>query len=228
MVNELKQCIDKCRKDELKTICRSQNINNIEITIKEDRLTILQYIIKKCNSSFLIYALNYCHLNINLVDNYGRTALWYAIMLGKYKKANILIDFGANSTIEDGFTSFHWIVSIGKISLLRSILKNKNFSINKRDHDSLNSLDRTALHWAAQENRVKIAKMLLKNNIAVNLVDSEGRTALHIAASEGNYNFVKLLLKYHADINIIDKFGITSKEYAQLYNHKEITNLLDK
>lgn len=51
---------------------------------------------------------------------------------------------------------------------------------------------------------------------------------VYIAASEGNYNFVKLLLKYHADINIIDKFGITSKEYAQLYNHKEITNLLDK
>lgn len=228
MVYELKQCIDKCRMDELKTICRSQNINNIEITIREDRLTVLQYVIKKCNSNFLSHVLSSCDIDVNQVDSYGRTALWYAIMLRKYKKAKILIDFGANSTIEDGFTSFHWLVSIGKISLIRSVLKNKNFSINKRDYDSLNSLDRTALHWAAQENQVKIAEMLLKNNIAVNLAESDGRTALHIAASQGNYNFVKLLLKYHADINIIDKFGTTPKEYARLYHHEEITNLLNK
>lgn len=57
------------------------------------------------------------------------------------------------------------------------------------------------MHYAAQENQVEIAQLLIQHGANVNELDDEGQTPLFIAAEEGNDSFAELLLQHGADVD---------------------------
>ena len=77
----------------------------------------------------------------------------------------------------------------GKVAKMRAAL-NKGENVNVR-----NSMNKTVLMYAAQENKISILKLLLEQpSIEVNLGDDGGFTALHKATISGSTDSVKLLL----------------------------------
>ena len=72
----------------------------------------------------------------------------------------------------------------------------------------------TALHYAATENQLEIAEMLLKKNASPNIQDTAGWTPFHSAASSRNYKVCKVLLKYDGDPSI--KNNSNSSAFAYL------------
>ena len=64
---------------------------------------------------------------------------------------------------------------------------------------------RTALHIAAREGHVKLAKLLIEHGACVNDVYSGNRTPLHEAAFEGDAHMTKLFLQFGASVNVRDE-----------------------
>jgi len=87
----------------------------------------------------------------------------------------------------------------------------------------------TALHEAAQFNRLDEVKLLLEKGAAINAANNVGITPLHLAALAGHTDMVALLLAHKADVKAKDVFGLTPLHCAAQYGHaKTISLLLDK
>jgi len=157
-------------------------------------------------------------------DKSGRTALHWATFDGATKVVQFLIESGADLEIRDkgGRTALHFDHGGGNLECVKllveakpSLLKAKNDDnesvllcaskhseldvvkyfvekgLNPRDRDKKG---RNALHWAAQRQRVEIAKYLLEiSRDLIDEVDNEGNSALHIAAGRGDLEMVKFL-----------------------------------
>ena len=67
-----------------------------------------------------------------------------------------------------------------------------------------------ALHYAAQDGHVDVAKVLIRNGADVNAKDSDGETALHMAAEDGHVDVVKVLIQNGADVNAVNENKSTS------------------
>ncbi|MDD5676992.1 MAG: ankyrin repeat domain-containing protein [Kiritimatiellae bacterium] len=87
----------------------------------------------------------------------------------------------------------------------------------------------TALHVAAQFNRLDEVKLLLEKGADINAANNIGITPLHLAALAGHNDMVALLLAHKADVKTKDVFGLTSLHCAAQYGHaKTMYLLLDK
>ena len=158
-------------------------------------------------------------LKINLDELKGRnnvSLVWQLYSDQNDRLVKLLLEHGASSTVDEGFTLLHWIASVGDAEKLKIILLNGNANLDVKDLIN-EEADRTPLHWAAQENQIEIAELLLKNGANIGAKDIDGKTPLHIATSEGNNEFVNLLLKYGANESTKDNFGLTPYEYLKLY-----------
>lgn len=71
--------------------------------------------------------------------------------------------------------------------------------VNARD-----SQDRTLLMFAARENRLDLAKVLVKHDADVNLRSDDDLAALNYAINKSHKDFVKFLIKSGADVNASD------------------------
>ena len=65
------------------------------------------------------------------------------------------------------------------------------------------------LNYACKSGNLEIVKLLIKDNININLKDTINRTPLRRAAKNGHLEIVKLLIKKNADPNIEDRHGLT-------------------
>ena len=84
----------------------------------------------------------------------------------------------------------------------------------------------TALHEAAQFNRLDKVKLLLEKGAAINAANNVGITPLHLAALAGHTDMVTLLLAHNADVKAKDTFGLTPLHCAAQYGHVDIINVL--
>jgi hypothetical protein len=84
----------------------------------------------------------------------------------------------------------------------------------------------TALHAAVYREDFVITEILLKNNIDINAVDSDGITALIMAVNGSSPKMVELLLKYNPDRSIVDAKGETAFVHAMERGNEEIIQLL--
>ena len=98
----------------------------------------------------------------------------------------------------------------------------KRFStVNQKDTNGT-----TALHWAAREGHLAIARLLLIKGANINMKDHRNKTALHNAATSGNEELVQLLLKKGADVNAGNNNNWTALHFAAASGHEGIFRLL--
>lgn len=116
------------------------------------------------------------HANVNLVDEYGHTALLLAISELTRR-----------------------IVQEKKIDEISQIIKSLiDLGAN------VNAIDRhgdSPLLLAAIYNQVEVVNCLIKAHVNVNLVDKDGVTSLEYATRNGNLELVKILLDAGAEVN---------------------------
>merc|ERR1712111_181314 len=99
---------------------------------------------------------------------------------------------------------------------------NRGADVDSKDND-----DWTPLFYAARENAVKVAELLLKHNASLNATNSlVGRTPLHIAAAKDSLEVAELLLKKGADIDSKDDNDQTPLHYAAGADSVKVAELL--
>ena len=87
------------------------------------------------------------------------------------------------------------------------------------------SLQRTALHLAAERDHHQLVEYLLSSqDDIVNLPDSEGRTALHYTSLYSSVNSLSVLLSHGADLSTLDKAGLSALHLST--DHDVVTRLL--
>lgn len=164
------------------------------------------------DSTSLIYAINNGNLkmvklllkygaDVNEGDRYDFTPLNYAVDNRNLPIVKVLLKKGAN--IDYG-------PRVIKNSLVKAVLKN-NYEITKyllkykADVNSKLIKKYNILHHACKiksKSGIKMIKLLIKNNIKINTLDSNNMTALDYACLNNNYESAKYLFMKGAKINI--------------------------
>jgi ankyrin repeat protein len=82
------------------------------------------------------------------------------------------------------------------------------------------------LHYAAHNNHLDIAQLLIEAGANVNARDRAGGTPLQSAAGSGHLGMVQLLIASGADVYVRDAMGRTAEDLALANNHRELDKLL--
>ncbi len=90
----------------------------------------------------------------------------------------------------------------------------------------LDEFGNSALMSAAWGKCEKVAELLIKKGVNVNVQNKYGETALIIASKQNCAEIVKLLLKNDADVNAREEDGCSALMFAICNGHAEIANLL--
>ena len=74
---------------------------------------------------------------------------------------------------------------------------------------------------------LNIVKILLENNIDINLQNNLGETPLHIAVAKNDIKLIKLLIEYNPKTNIATyKDGLTVMNYAEIGGNNDIFKII--
>lgn len=87
---------------------------------------------------------------------------------------------------------------------------------------------RSALHYAALNNRVELLALLYAYGLKLDRQDEKGETALHLAAREGHAEVVSVLLSLGAKKDVIDQLGRTALDTAKEKGRNSIMEILEK
>lgn len=174
-------------------------------------------------------------VDVNEKFNWGAThditALVFAVMLGRTEICKVLIDAGADISIESarGMTLLHQAAfSSGDFKDVAEFLIAKGLDVNAKMKYG-EAKDATPLHAAAGKGAIKVAEVLIKNGAELDAKVSENhRTPLHVAAREGHKAVAELLIAKGVDVNAKTKYGETPLDLAISKEHKELADLLRK
>lgn len=132
-------------------------------------------------------------LDVNIVDEDGRTPLMYAAFNGHAEIINFLIDKGAliNACDSSGRTAL-MMASSGPYPAAVKILLDHQADPNLIDKDE----HFTALMFAAAEGQLDVVRILLANRADPSIKDADGDDAMTFARNNGHAGIVTLLTSY--------------------------------
>ncbi len=160
-------------------------------------------------------------LDINAVDQEGKTPLHYAAKIGRYSLVKYLVDHGADVHMKDKARKTPLVYAIEKNRIKVIVFLTKVVNKVEASH-TINGL----FDSARRGNMNAMAYFLEYHDI--NTLDEDGKTALHIASEAGQYEIVSFLIDSGADKNILDDDGRDALNYAKLSGYKKIILLLSE
>jgi ankyrin repeat protein len=167
---------------------------------------------------------------LDIVDNDGRSIIYYAIKSPWNDMLSFLILLNNESIgipiidIKDykGNIPLHYAIEFKNIQAITNLIQYGS-NIHTKDNNGNN-----ALHNAVLSNNIDIIKLILKSNPNPNSFNNNRETPLHLAVMNKNLNIVEILLSHNkTDINIQNSINEhTPLNYAINLHHDEISNLL--
>lgn len=160
--------------------------------------------------------------------------------------ANTLLEYGAQPNAESkaGFTPLHLSSQEGHVDISSLLLEHKA----DPNHEAKVSIfvilihcihspvfiiifftfqnGLAPLHLCAQEDKVPVAEVLVKNGAHVDAATKAGYTPLHIACHYGQTNMVRFLLRNGAEVKSSTSLGYTPLHQAAQQGHTNIVNIL--
>ena len=158
--------------------------------------------------------------NKDLPDDYGNTALMFAVMGGHREIARLLLEAGANKDMQGQHGLTALMLAEDDVEMVRLLLEAGAAKDLRRNDGS------TALIFAARHGHTEIAQMLLEACANPDLRNYDGYTALMFTASAGHESIAKLLLEAGADKDLRDYHGTTASNLAQWRGRDGIARLL--
>ncbi|GFF45116.1 putative ankyrin repeat protein RF_0381 [Aspergillus lentulus] len=153
----------------------------------------------------------------------GLTPLFYAAWLGREDAARILLEAGADPSIqtESGETVLQRAVSGNHINVVRLLL-HVGVDVNVRELLHGHTAVLKAAYWGADD----CLRLLVKAGADVSAVDYDGHNALHLAVMMGHESTVKLLLKEGVDTSARDNQGHIPLDCAVTNENKGVIQIL--
>lgn len=140
---------------------------------------------------------------INYRDDFGRTALMYAVQNGDLEKTTFLLEKGSDLSLKSvrGYNVVRY--------LQKAELQNEEefillFIKHKIDIQSLKEVYKTFLIYSVQKEFYRLTTYLLERAYDIDEIDEYGKTALMYASAKANPKFVHLLLYFGANPFIQD------------------------
>ena len=208
----------KCKLD----ILDSDGRNIFYIPIKFNYTNIIELLLKYSNTIIGIPLLE-------LQDKYYHIPLHYAILFNKYDIIETIINNMTNLNFKtlEGDTALHLIIKNNsdeiqnkKFNIIKTLL-DKKININSNNLENQN-----VLHLAIENNDIIITKLLLDNNIDINIETTNMHyTPILIASINKNTEICKLLINYELNINCQDIYGNSILNYAIINKSKELIKL---
>uniref|UniRef100_A0A8C0GWC1 Ankyrin repeat and death domain containing 1B n=1 Tax=Chelonoidis abingdonii TaxID=106734 RepID=A0A8C0GWC1_CHEAB len=115
---------------------------------------------------------------------------------------------------------FQHAAKMNNLETMEKLLR-KNVNIN-----AVNTLRRTALHFAVAGNHISTVDFLLHHKARVDIADKHGLMAIHLAAWSGNLDIMRTLVKAGADQKATDQEGMNVLHFAALNNNVDIVDYL--
>ena len=151
--------------------------------------------------------------NVNAMDFYGYTPLYFAGRAKSSEFALLLIHYGADMPLIYAATA-------NDREFAQSLL-DRGAQVN-----STNARGETPLFYAARENALDVAELLIEHDADVNSKASDGETPLFYAARENALDVAELLIEHGADISVQDTTGWRPLHIADRRYTLEVANLL--
>ena len=153
-------------------------------------------------------------IDIDTIDDKGRTLLIAAILSDEYDTAKMLLKLGANPNIlplGKSKSAMGWAAQYKTTKFLQLLL---DFGGNP---DLFNKNERTAsypLFNAISADRIDNLRLLIDAEASLNVVDQRGLTPLMYGASVSAWEMVYLMLESGADISIKNKWNESFSTYV--------------
>ncbi|XP_054637873.1 inversin isoform X2 [Dunckerocampus dactyliophorus] len=162
------------------------------------------------------------HIDINMADKYGGTALHAASLSGHVSTVKLLLEKGAMVDSLDVMkhTPLFRACEMGHRDVILTLIKG-SARVDLVDVDG-----HTALHWAALGGNAEVCQILMENGISPNVQDQAGRTPLQCAAYGGYITCMAVLMENDADPNIQDKEGRTALHWSCNNGYLDAVKLL--
>jgi len=151
--------------------------------------------------------------NINMQDDYKRTALQRAALYGEMEVIEALIKKKAKMNLSDklGDTALHWACRGGNTEAVKVLVKN-GAKINAKD-----KLFSTPLHVAVRCGVQEVVDALIHLGADINAKDREGDTPMHDAVRLGRFKLVKTLLSAGSNLRAKNMNGQTPIDMVTLW-----------
>ncbi|MBM3610480.1 MAG: hypothetical protein FJX18_03005 [Alphaproteobacteria bacterium] len=161
--------------------------------------------------------------DLNIKDVDGRTPLYWASERGHPEVVLFLIEKGADPTItdDDKRTILHRAARYGHTEVVKGVLEKTKLDINGED-----SLENTALCWAAKNGHIETVQELLKNKADLNALKKNGGEIFQEIVKKGDKVMVQLLVSKGFDVNESDTTGKTALHHAAAEGDGKMTALL--
>lgn len=170
----------------------------------------------------------------------GDTALMLAARTGKTDAVRVLLDRGAKVNTEEtwgGTTALMWAVS-EKHPDIAKLLIERGADVNARSYYVPSASGRgfegttpvakqpdgtfeefasgwlTPLMFAARENDLESARLLVQAGVGINAQSGDGKDALSLAFFDGSYDVAEFLIDNHANVNQADAQRFTPLFWA--------------
>jgi ankyrin repeat protein len=205
------------------------NTKDIDLNIRDDSNNyLIQFIILYNKYDFIdIFVEKKC--KIDIIDNDGKTIMFYAIKYNYYKLVEKLLNIEyigfpiIDLKDKNKFYPIHYAILFNNIKILELLLE-KGTDINQKDGNG-----NTPLMTSIKLKNNKISKFLIENKkININMINNIGETALHIACNYEQDTIVDLLINQKdIDTNVQDlQNKYTPLMYGVSLNNFMITQML--
>lgn len=160
-------------------------------------------------------------MDVNTSDSMGTTLLMIAARENNISLVKFLLENRANAVKRNryGDTAMMLAALQGHADVVKAMLEHKV---------DPNLAGWNSLHYAAFENRDRIAAMLLAAGADVNARAPNGWTALMLAAKNGHLATVRVLVGSGADLMISDPEEGTALALATKANHAEVGDFIKR
>ena len=158
-------------------------------------------------------------VNPNAVINNSFTSLTLAAYEGDVPVTGLLLRYGGNPFVKDGYgdTAFQSALDKEHLPLFNFLLE---YSTPNERQRSIVVFD--AVTSVLLENNVALTQALLEYVTDINRTGEDGFTLLGWAAYNGHSEVAEILLKHGADKNALDAVGKTASETARQQGHNEL------
>ena len=191
---------------------RNDGINCLHIAASQGHLRLCKKLLDKYK------------FDVNMVDNFGWSALHCSAQSGSYELVTYFADMGADINLKtnDGKNCLHIAAVAGFFNLCKVLIEKYKFDVNMPDN-----LGSTALHCSAQSGSAKLFKYFACMGADIHLKTNDTMNCLHIAASEGHLSLCNELIdKYKFDVSMADSFGWTGLHFSATTGSYELVAYL--